>query len=187
MSAARLLGRYVPAFDFSERHSCRATASRPAILRAIAAYRPEDDPFFRVMIGLREAPMRLGRWLTGSTKPPPQQFGLHSFTLLEASDNEVVYGLVGRFWKADFALIPIADGPAFLAYDAPGVPKLALGFEIAGDGPSQRLVTETRVHCPDAASRRSFAPYWYLIRPVSGLIRRRILRSIRIASERPAS
>jgi hypothetical protein len=30
-------------------------------------------------------------------------------------------------------------------------------------------------------------PYWYLIRPVSGLIRRRILRTIRHAAERSIS
>ena len=30
----------------------------------------------------------------------------------------------------------------------------------------------------DAAALRSFRPYWYLIRPVSGMIRRRMLRTI---------
>jgi hypothetical protein len=40
------------------------------------------------------------------------------------------------------------------------------------------LVTHTRVHCPDEAQRRRFAPYWFAIRPVSGLIRQRLLRRI---------
>jgi hypothetical protein len=46
------------------------------------------------------------------------------------------------------------------------------------------LVTETRVFCPDRASLLKFTPYWLLIRPVSGLIRRRILSSIKQMSER---
>jgi len=41
-----------------------------------------------------------------------------------------------------------------------------------------RLLTETRVHCVDAGARRRFTPYWWLIRPVSGLIRRRLLARI---------
>jgi hypothetical protein len=37
------------------------------------------------------------------------------------------------------------------------------------------LATETRVAALDDAARRSFARYWRLIRPFSGLIRRRWL------------
>ncbi|ABJ14701.1 hypothetical protein I5G24_21295 [Pseudomonas aeruginosa] len=40
------------------------------------------------------------------------------------------------------------------------------------------LHTETRVFCPDRASRLRFTPYWLAIRPVSGLIRRRLLAGI---------
>ncbi|EGH05146.1 hypothetical protein PSYAE_24927, partial [Pseudomonas amygdali pv. aesculi str. 0893_23] len=46
-----------------------------------------------------------------------------------------------------------------------------------GDGLT-RLVTETRVQCLDAVALRQFRPYWYLIRPFSGLIRRRVLKAI---------
>jgi hypothetical protein len=34
------------------------------------------------------------------------------------------------------------------------------------------------VFCPDRASRLRFTPYWLAIRPVSGLIRRRLLAGI---------
>ncbi|ORE24217.1 hypothetical protein BKN47_31165 [Pseudomonas aeruginosa] len=40
------------------------------------------------------------------------------------------------------------------------------------------LHTETRVFCPDRASRLRFTPYWLAIRPVSGLTRRRLLAGI---------
>lgn len=45
------------------------------------------------------------------------------------------------------------------------------------------LSTETRIVCADRSAQRHFAPYWYLIRPVSGVIRRRMLRAICEASE----
>ncbi|WP_201742261.1 hypothetical protein [Mangrovicoccus ximenensis] len=44
-------------------------------------------------------------------------------------------------------------------------------------------MTETRVFCLDRAAERAFAPYWYLIRPVSGLIRRRLLAMAARAAE----
>jgi hypothetical protein len=66
--------------------------------------------------------------------------------------------------------------------------KLALGFSVQNASVGQtKLVTETRVHCPDRLSRLSFTPYWILIRPVSGLIRRRILNSVKGRSERSSS
>ena len=42
----------------------------------------------------------------------------------------------------------------------------------------RELTTQTRVHCLDADALRRFTSYWYLIRPVSGLIRRRMLKAI---------
>jgi hypothetical protein len=40
------------------------------------------------------------------------------------------------------------------------------------------LTTETRVLLTDERSRRAFGRYWLLIRPFSGLIRRRWLAAI---------
>ena len=44
------------------------------------------------------------------------------------------------------------------------------------------LLTETRVWCTDRAALLRFTPYWYLIRPVSGLIRHRLLARVRDAA-----
>ncbi|SEA49031.1 hypothetical protein [Variovorax sp. YR216] len=48
-------------------------------------------------------------------------------------------------------------------------------------------LTETRVQCVDRSALRHFTPYWWVIRPVSGLIRRRLLARIGDASFRMAS
>ena len=108
--------------------------------------------------------------------------------LLEGqSGSELVYGLIGRFWRTDFGLVTVADGQAFLAFNSPGIAKLALGFSatVQKNGATS-LITETRVFCPDLASRLKFAPYWYLVRPVSGLIRGRVLAAIKKSSESAA-
>ena len=170
-----LIDSYLPRFQFSEIHSCRIAAEPASILEAVAAYKPEDDRFSRAMIGLREVPAR---------RRGSEPFGMRNFTLLERTELALVYGLVGQFWQADYGLRKIADGPAFKAFGEAGVPRLALGFEIVPETEGiHRFTTQTRVFCPDDFSRRKFRPYWLLIRPVSGLIRRRILASIRKAAE----
>ncbi len=79
----------------------------------------------------------------------------------------------------------MVDSQAYLDFAVPGVAKLALGFSASRQpNGTTRLTTQTRVFCPDLACRLKFAPYWYLIRPVSGLIRRRILGAIKAESER---
>lgn len=50
-----------------------------------------------------------------------------------------------------------------------------------------RLVTQTHVLCPTIRVRQRFLPYWLMIRPVSGLLRRRMLSQIMAACERKTS
>ena len=179
----RLLDRYLPTYQFSETHACRVAAEPASILDSVVAYRPDSDRFFRFMIGLRELPMRLLHEPEATRAP----FGFHEFTVLDRSETEIVYGLIGRFWRPDFGLEPINDGDAFLAFDAPHAAKLALAFTAQRDPDGRtRLITETRVSCASRAARLKFTPYWLLIRPVSGLVRRRSLASIKSASERTA-
>lgn len=118
----------------------------------------------------------------------PGPFGTHNFTLLARTDEAIVYGLIGKFWRLNYGLTPVPNGEAFRSFGENGVAKLALGFSVENASAGQtRLATETRVHCPDRQSRLSFTPYWLLIRPASGLIRRRILNSVRAMSERSSS
>jgi hypothetical protein len=181
-----LIDDYLPAYQFSERHSRPIAAAPERVMAAVAAYRPDDDRFFAAMIGLRELPMRLTAKLSGRPPALAAPFGLENFTrLVERPGSESVYGLVGRFWRRDFGLVAIADGAAFRAFDEPGVAKLALSFVASRTAAGTLLATETRVHCPDRGTQRRFAPYWYLIRPVSGLIRQRMLAIIQRASEQP--
>ena len=180
----QLIDKYLPEYGFSEIHGCDVNASPEVVLQAAIAYRPETDVFFRSMIGLRELPMRAIARLRGHESSVSQPFGLHEFTLLEHQPGQaLVYGLVGQFWKADFGLFKIENAEAYLTFRTPGVARLALTFIVTEQGGKTRLVTETRVFCPDRTSHLRFLPYWYLIRPVSGLIRNRILGSIKRASE----
>lgn len=184
-----LIDKYLPRYQFSERHTLNISASPAAVIAAACAYRPESDSFFRRMIAMRELPMRVLSRLRQRDAEAAAPFGLHNFTLLEqAEDRELVYGLAGQFWKLDYGQASIADGSDFLAFDRPGTARLALSFTAQRlDHARTQLTTETRVFCQDHDALRRFTRYWYLIRPVSGLIRRRILVGIRNDAIRQAA
>lgn len=185
-NSMKQLDPYLPVFDFMEAHSCTVAASPSAVMKAVMQHQLNSDPFSRAMTALREGPMRLGNVLSGKGNASPEPFGLHEFVLLESkADESVVYGLIGRFWRPDFGLVRVTDCESYLQFNKLGVAKLTLGFSAVPLSQHHTLLsTETRVYCPNRACFLKFAPYWYLIRPVSGLIRRRILASIKKASER---
>ncbi|MFA5967927.1 MAG: hypothetical protein WC816_01555 [Sphingomonas sp.] len=169
-----LIDQFLPDYQFVERHHRRVAAEPAIVLDAAAAYRPDSDRFYCAMIGLREAPMRL--FAQGNRRTP---FGIDDFTLLARDRDSLVYGLVGAFWQPTYGLRPIADSDAFRHYHGTDAAKLVLAFHVRPDGAgSTVLETETRIFCPTPATRIKFMPYWLLIRPVSGLIRQRILKAI---------
>ncbi|GCE84164.1 DUF2867 domain-containing protein [Komagataeibacter diospyri] len=173
------LDDFLPRFNFHERHSIDICAPASRIMNAVTAWRNENDPLVRAAIRLREMPARL----LGHARQ--QHLDLSDFTLLERrGDTSLVYGLTGTFWQTDYGLCDIPSTEAFLAPRHDDVCKLTLGFTVQpGSKNTHRLVTETRVLCVTDRAARRFTPYWYLIRPVSGLIRRRMLATIRKQAE----
>ena len=154
MQSMALLNKYLGQYQFSERHAI-TIAAPPADTGGRGRLRSQARSLFRSMIALRELPARL----IPRDKPNPPPFGLHNFCLLERDETALVYGLIGRFWQAEYGLEDVADGPGFLAFAQPGVAKLALGYVVTPLPSGHcRLVTETRIFCPDDASRRRFTP-----------------------------
>lgn len=179
-----LMLRYLPDFQFAEEHSCHVPASAQRVLDAAAQPEVVDDPVARGLIALRELPSRLATRLgMASALRQRAAFGLADFTPLgRDGDRELAFGLAGRFWRADYGLVALRDARAFAALDATGLAKLVLNFTAECEGEGVRLTTRTRICCGDAAARRRFMAYWALIRPASGLIRRRLLRRVRDAA-----
>jgi hypothetical protein len=181
-----LLDQYLPVYQFAERHSVLLNGSPGTILDAVQAYDPSRDRPSRLFTALRELP---GRWLAklgfaGASKA----FGLHDFIPLDRDgDREMAAGLIGRFWRLDYGLVPLPDAAAFAAFAQPGTPKLVIGFLTEPQGNGTRLVTETRVYCPDRLSLMLFTPYWLAIRLPSGYMRRRFLARVRRTVEGSSS
>ncbi len=172
-----LLDDFLPSYDFVERHRivCRASAS--ATWRALHEADLVDSRLARALIALR------------GMKTPPRLtldalIASGFSALAESPERELVMGLAGRFWTPSGGRIE-TDAAGFRGPIPPGTARVAWNFlaEPRSDG-TTLLHTETRVACADAAARRRFRTYWFVIRPGSGLIRRAILRAVRAHAER---
>ncbi len=102
--------------------------------------------------------------------------------LVEDPPNGFALGVIGRFWKPSGQFVDYQPG-SFREYDRPGTAKAAWSFELTESMTGTTLATETRVLCLDSESRRSFARYWRVIGPFSGLIREEALRIIKRNAE----
>ncbi|GBR52872.1 hypothetical protein [Gluconobacter sphaericus] len=168
-------------FDFSERHSILIRARPESILNSVRRYRLGDDPLLRPALYLRGLPARLLH------TPPPPPLELQDFTLLSQTDRSLIYGLKGSFWRTNYGLRRFDTPMEFLGDRDASSATLVLSFMTMPAGRERtRLVTQTHILCPTSYVRRRFLPYWLIIRPVSGLLRRRMLSQIKVRCEQSA-
>lgn len=143
-----------------------------------------SSPLAKVLLGLRGYGRRVSVSGSGTFPDRLQRFGFT--TLDEIPVQELVFGLAGRFWRPDGALVRIADRAAFLAFAEDGRVKVAWNVRVEDAGGGQtELSTETRIQYFGAAARRKFRLYWAVVGPFSDLLRRSLLRGIRHAAEAP--
>lgn len=109
---------------------------------------------------------------------------MHFILLGERPNEELLLGLVGRFWTPSGELRRL-NKEGFQIFNEPGFAKAAWNFSLSdrSDG-AVLLETETRVLCLDDASRRRFRLYWLFIGKFSSLIRREILQAVKRNAEK---
>ena len=169
----RPLDRFLPAYEFSERHLLAIDAPAERIDAALRTVSISDIPVARALWWIR----RLGRPYGDDAKP--FIWGeLPGVVLQDVPQEGVVLGLTGQFWR----VLGGARDPGrpttpeeFLEYARADTCKAVIDFRIHPGA----LSTETRIHVADPAARRRFRRYWRVIRPFSGLIRILLLRAAR--------
>ena len=169
----RTLDEFLPAYEFSERHSIEIGAAPERIDEALRTVTLADSP-------LTFALLRLRGMRRQAREPFLAGMNRMGVVLDDAPGEGIVLGLTGRFWRprGDEEL-RTRTPEEFLAFDRTDACKAVLDFRANGS----LLSTETRVHVPDAQARRKFARYWLLVRPFSGLTRILLLRAVKRRAE----
>lgn len=182
-----LLDEVLPEYDAKKRHAISIAAPPHRVYEEVLRYDFASSRVTAVLMTLRGYARRRGlasRVAPGSLRERLEGF---AFTLLaEEPGEEIVFGLVGRFWRADGDLQRVS-APEFASFREPGFAKAAWNLRVGpGPGPPlSELSTETRVQCLGEDARRKFLRYWRLVEPFSGSIRRSMLRGVRRAATRP--
>jgi hypothetical protein len=191
-----LLDEIMPRCHVVERHRTRVHADASTVYAAIREADLASGPATRWLFMLRSLPaavldlVRPGDAAHAQERPGRRGLRLADFeragfrVVAERAPEEVVIGLLGRFWTPRGGLRDDVSIETFRTGPPPGMALAGWNFsvhEVAGG--ATELRTETRVWCaPDAWPR--FRLYWFIVRPGSGLIRRSMLRAIRRRAER---
>jgi hypothetical protein len=138
------------------------------------------------LMAIRLVPELLrGRRVVGpGDRPIVEQMERRGFVQLAATDDELVLGVVGRFWRPSSEIRRIS-AEDFAHFADPGSVRAAVNFRAVPEGDHTLLSTETRIDAVDEAARRSFRRCWRFIYPGSAAIRIAWLRAIRRRAERP--
>ncbi|MBW3671300.1 MAG: hypothetical protein KY432_06465 [Acidobacteria bacterium] len=194
-----LLDQLMPEYDVVERHRIMVRASPAVVFDAIREANLAGGPVTRLLLALRAAPAAAvslarspratcaqyrDRTVSRHSGLRLRHFEQAGFTLVaERAPQEIVIGLLGRFWTPRGALAAEVNAGTFKAGPPMGQALAGWNFTITErpDGWSE-LRTETRVLCA-ADARWKFRLYWLAVRPGSGLIRRSMLHAIRRHAE----
>ncbi|MEW2523579.1 hypothetical protein [Streptomyces sp. NPDC047071] len=175
------LDRLLPAYDLRSRFARRIAADPATVWRALTEVTVGELPVYRTLMRLRLGGRGRVEGPFVDSFPTP--------TLVTVEGEELVKGMVARFWKPRPRPAPVApgDADAFVAFDEPGWAKAALSLRVAPDtGTGGSLLSfETRVHSTDARARRAFRAYWLLIQlGGAAYIRIEVLRAVARRAER---
>jgi len=171
-----LIDQLLPSYDIRARYQIDIDAPAKRAYLAARHLDMSDSIIVRWLYRLRGLPE------SGLTFDGMLKWG---FVLLEDKPSqEIVFGLIGRFWTISPRIQPIrAD--AFAGFDRPGFAKAVgnIAFTPLSGARGVRVTTETRIQCLCDSSRRSFRLYWQLIGPFSGMIRKEWLRLVKHRAE----
>jgi hypothetical protein len=172
-----LIDTFLPDYDFNEVHAIDVRATANAVSTALREVDFGNSFVIRWLLRLRG--------MSGTNISFESMRGSRFEMLGVENDREVVFGLIGKFWKLRGNLQKI-DKNAFCDFKTRGFAKAAWNFSLDEKGAETKVTTETRIKCLDEDSRRRFGFYWTFVRPFSGLIRMEMLRVVKECAESKA-
>jgi hypothetical protein len=192
------LDAWLPVSHWTTRHDRYVAASPAVAARALREVTPGEMRLVRPLVALRTLPSLLAG--KGREHPAGPTDSVHDMTRAgfirldaesegaDEADGAIVLGFVGQPWKPVLskAILRGLTPDEFLAFGRPGYLKGVYAMWAEPDGTGSRLRTETRVFVTSQSAARRFKPYWTLIEPFSGLIRRDWLAAVGRRAERAA-
>lgn len=168
MTTPKLIDRYLPDYTFKEYHEITIAGTM------------EEVYFAAKDVDLSKS--RLILWLFRLRGLPTQRMNLQGFIsdigFTNIEEAIPVENLMG-FWTR-WGIAPITGYDDFINNALKARIKAVWNFYLEESGPQRiTLSTETRVLCTGPVIRAVFGLYWMIVRPFSGLIRKKMLEIIK--------
>jgi hypothetical protein len=171
-----LIDDFMPTYDFSEKHETTVRISTETVYEALNSFDFNESSVIRWLFRLRGLASKNRCDATKQVLTLRDMTKFDFVVLGERPNEEILFGLIGKFWKPTGNLQKI-KAEDFLDFKESGYAKAAWNFTVTESAVEKtRLKTETRVQCTDYASYTLFSFYWTFIKPFSGWIRREALR-----------
>ncbi|MEM6632471.1 MAG: hypothetical protein AAF694_22565 [Bacteroidota bacterium] len=177
-----------PDFD-SGLHEILIRAEPQQIFQAIEQLQVPDVPIMRSLFAIRSIPsMIVGKGSFFAKEEGAtilQGMEKQGFRIIRKTKKELVFGIMGKPWKASNPEIYIPEDVSEYELDPPkGMLKAMGDFQIGERvGERYKLLHTTQVFTPDKKVKRKFTPYWFLIFPGAYLLRWAWLRAIKQKAE----
>ncbi len=177
------LDEVMPRPDVAARYETRVRAPLARTREAMRGADFSQLPLTRLLMGLRK--LGWGRQKAEQAASQEERLRAAGFIPIPSgSENEVLLGVVGRFWRLDSGTVRGLTAEELLAFARDGFAKALWNFTVEPESESvTRLATETRVVVYGGAARGKFRAYWLLVGPFSGLIRKEMLRMVKRRAE----
>lgn len=177
------LDELMPRPDVAASYQTRVKASLKRTREAMRDADFSQLPLTRILMGLRK--LGWGRQKAEEAASQEERLRPAGFiSLPTGSENEVLLGVVGRFWRPDSGTVCGLSAEEFIAFEREGFAKAMWNFTVERESESVTcLATETRVLAYGISARRKFRAYWLLVGPFSGLIRKEMLRMVKRKAE----
>jgi hypothetical protein len=186
MDRAQQNGRldvWLPVSHWTTRHDRQVAAPPADVARALREVTPGEMRLARPLVALRTLPSRLAGKGRGADRGPAGRGARHDAGGLHpagrrAGERPDRRRHRARLRRAAVEARAVQGDPSrphprgVPGVDRPGYLKGVYAMWVEPDGAGSLLRTETRVFVTSESAARRFKPYWTLIEPFSGLIRR---------------
>ena len=172
MLRKKLIDKYLPKYSFNEYHETTINGPIEEVYETAKNFDLSKSHLIKWLFKVRGLP----------TKRMHLQDFISDIGFSTIEENIPVENLIG-FW-ARYKIEPILNPDDFIKNTISARIKVVWNFYLEKlDSNQVRLSTETRVLCITPSAKVTFGLYWMIIKPFSGVIRKKMLRIIKQSSE----
>jgi hypothetical protein len=172
---------FLPDPDFAASYEIRVQAPSPVVYADLLRADFHEHWLVRVLMTLRTGKRPMRHAVPRDLRQRLEGTGF--VVLKEIPNEELVIGVVGKFWRPDGGRYLELTPQEFVEFSREGYAKAAWNFRLRAESQQASILsTETRIQCFGAALWK-FRAYWSVVGPFSGLIRKAILQQVKVKAE----